>query len=449
MNLFIYAAAFLFCLDDSPFMFGTGYRPLSMIFILLYVLSNLPCLFRLTYKRLEFYILIFIMICLGISFAVSIMNHYRLTGSISAAQTIFAGLISYLAFKIFASHAKDHPEEYTKLLLWIVRGYGIAVFVGFLQFIYIYVSANGAIASLIHIFVERTDFITNSRIHFSFSEPSFISLHTNLLLLPAVIILKKKGLLTRTHKLIIGAFFFLALFALSVRLYIDLIIFILAYLFFTTNSRIFLRRGLTVLLAAGSAFALTYFIFVQNIFGLTSYHFYRMADLITNPSAAGSDISTQIRSTYTLIGFQSFADHPLTGYGLGNYHYAYVAHFGQIDPGLVGRAQELTDSLNDYNLHTYDMYARLASETGVLGIILVALLLWLVISVRSGNFSKMMIFLLAYSQLQFDSLSLIPLYFWLVMLQTDFIASLHIASETRHAASGINVSELKREILLR
>lgn len=449
MNMLIYAAAFFFCLDDSPFMFGNGYRPISVLFILLYVLTSLPALFRLTYRRLEFFIFAFMMICLAVSFFQATMNHYRLDGLISAGQTVISGLICYLGFKIFSTRADGHREDYTKLLVWIVRGYGIAVFVGFLQFIYIYVTPNGALASLIHLFVERTDFITNSRIHFSFSEPSFISLHANLILLPAVIILKKKGLLTRTHQLIVAAFFFLALFALSVRLYIDLIVFILVYMAFTTNSRIFFKRMITLVLTALSVAALTYFIFIQNIFGLTSYHFYRMADLITNPSAASSDISTQIRSTYTLIGFQSFADHPLTGYGLGNYHYAYVAHFNEIDPGLVSRAQELTQSLTDYNLHTYDMFARLASEMGILGIILVALLLILVIRVRGGNFSKMMIFLLVYSQLQFDSLSLIPLYFWLAMLQSDYFTGITLAPAPHRSAKGVNLSERNREIVLR
>ncbi|WP_100486945.1 O-antigen ligase family protein [Sporolactobacillus pectinivorans] len=449
MKIFIYAAAFFFCLDDSPFMFGTGYKPISVIFILLYVLSNLPGLFRLRYKRLEFYIFVFMLICLCVSLFQVIMNHYRFDGLLNATETVFAGIICYLGFKLFVEKTKNNPSEYTKLFLWIVRGYGVAVFVGFLQFVYIYITANGAIASLIHLFVERTDFITNSRIHFSFSEPSFISLHTNLLLLPAVIILKKKGMLTRTHKFIVGAFFFLSLFALSIRLYIDIIVFMAAYLFFTTNSKTFVKRSLTVLLAGLSIVTLSYLIFVQNIFGLHSYHYYRMADLITHPSAASSDISTQIRSTYTMIGFQSFADHPLIGYGLGNYHYAYVAHFHEISPDLVNQAQELLGALTDYNLHTYDMFARLASEMGILGIVLIILLLYLVMNVRGRNFSKMMIFLLLYSQLQFDSLSLIPLYFWIAMLQSGFIANLDIAYLPRRAAGRLEASEFKREVVLR
>lgn len=426
MLFFMYAAAFLFCIDDSPFMFGNGYKPISVLFILLYVLFQLPKLFRLKFKRLEFYIFAFMAVCLLISLFQVIMNHYQFTGLINAAQTLAAGSICYLGFKLFVQECDGDETKFTKLFIWLLRGYGIAVVIGFLQLIYIYAVPSGFLSSVINLFVERAGYISDGRIHFSFSEPSFISLHSNLWLLPAVVILKNKGLLTRSHKWIVALFFFLSLFSLSVRFYLDILVFIVAYLFLTSHSKIFFKRMFVLLLSCAAVVVLMNLIFVQNVFGLNSYHFYRMASMIENPGSASNDTSTMIRATYSRIGFESFADHPLFGYGLGNYHYAYVAHYHSINPDDLQKAQELRAAVQDYNLHTYDMFARLASEMGSLGILALLLTLYFVIGFRGKNFSKLIIFLVVYSQLQFDSLSLIQLYFWGAMLQSKYISDLNI-----------------------
>lgn len=426
MEFFMYAAAFLFCIDDSPFMFGSGYKPISVLLIIVYLLFQLPKLFRLRYRRIEFFIFAFLVVCLLISFVQVTMNHYQFVGLINASETLGSGFACYLAFKLFVNECDGDDTKFTKLFLWMIRGYSIAVAVGFLEFLYVYGAPSGFLSSIIHFFVERAGYISDGRIHFSFSEPSFISLHTNLLLLPAVVILKNKGLLTRYHKMIVVLFFILSLFSLSIRFYLDILVFIVAYLFLTSNSRIFFKRMFVLLLSCAAVIVLTNMIFVQNIFGLNSYHFYRMANMIENPGSAGNDTSTMIRATYTRIGFESFMDHPLIGYGLGNYHYAYVAHFNSINPADLQKAQELSNAVDDYNLHTYDMFARLASEMGLLGIAAFLLTLYFALSLRGGNFSKLMIFLVVYSQLQFDSLSLIQLYLWIALLQSKYIADLKI-----------------------
>lgn len=426
MEFLMYAAAFLFCIDDSPFMFGNGYRPISVVFICLYLLLQLPKLFRLKYRRIEIYIFAFMAVCLLISFAQVIVNHDRFVGLINAAETLGSGFVCYLAFKLFVTECGGDDVKFTRLFLWLIRGYGIAVAVGVLEFLYVYGAPSGFLSSIIHVFVERTGYMTDGRIHFSFSEPSFISLHTNLFLLPALVILKNKGLLTRYHKIIVILFFALSLFSLSIRFYLDILVFIAAYLFLTSNFKIFFKRLGILLVSCAAAAVLMNLVFVQNLFGLNSYHFYRIADMIENPGSAGSDTSTMIRATYSRIGFESFMDHPLIGYGLGNYHDAYVAHFHSINPADLQKAGELSLAVDDYNLHTYDMFARLASELGSLGIAAALLVLYFLLSLRGGNFSKWMIFLVVYSQLQFDSFALIPLYFWMALLQSPFISELNI-----------------------
>jgi hypothetical protein len=428
----MYIAAFLFCLDDFPIMFGTSYKPVSIIFILLYILCHLSSVFHLKFKRAEIYILVILLMAVCISLAIITGRHYSPAGLYDAVQSLFAGIVCYIGFKIFVQQCEGDDEKFTKFFTWIVRGYGIAVFVGILQLIYIYVIPSGALSQIIQVFVERIGFIENSRVHMSFSEASFIGLHTNLLLLPSVIILKNRGRLTRNHIIIVSSFLFLSLFSLSIRYFIDILVFIAAYLIFTTHSRILLQRMLTFLVSTLAVFLLINAIFVQNVFHLQSYHYYRMANIITDPSSAGDDTSTLIRTAYTKTGLVSFIDHPLVGYGLGNFHYAYMDHYKTIDPEALQKSEELRNAATgDGSLQSYNMYSRLLSEMGLPGLLVIILTLCLMIHSGSGNFSKLMVFLVVYSQIQFDSLALIPLYFWIALLDSRFIRKINVADVPR------------------
>ncbi|MCO7124209.1 hypothetical protein NIE88_00190 [Sporolactobacillus shoreicorticis] len=426
MIFLMYLAAFLFPLDNFPLMFGGGYKPIAVLIILIYVLVNFPKLFRMKYKRSECYILSFFVISILISAVQCVTNGYRLDGLMDAIQSLVSGFVCYVGFKLFVQQNSKSEAQITKLFLWIIRGYAVAVFVGLLEFIYIYVVPSGAVSDVIHLFVARSDFATTERLHFSFSEPSYISLHTNLFLLPAVIILKKKGLLTRYHQLIVLSFITLSLFSMSIRYFIDIIVFMIAYLFLTASAKILVKRIATFVVMLAAIVTIVQLIFIQNVFHMSSDHYYRMASMIKNPDSSNSDLSTQIRKTYTAIGFDSFYDHPLLGYGLGNFHYAYVRHYTSVDPSLLAKADELKNARTVYNLVTYNMYARLSSEMGLSGFLLIVMVIYLMVSKRMRNFSLLMMFLTVYSQLQFDSFALVQLFFWIAMIQSRYIAELHV-----------------------
>ncbi|MDN3954781.1 O-antigen ligase family protein [Sporolactobacillus laevolacticus] len=446
MVFLMYLAAFLFPLDNFPWMVGGAYRPVSVLFILVYILVHLPEVFRLKYRRVEMYIFVILMSSILISAVQCSIHHYYFSGLIDASQSILSGLVCYLGFKLFTQQNSENDKAFTKLFVWIIRGYALAVFVGLLQFMYIYLGHSGTIAQLIHLFVARDEFAMTSRVHFSFSEPSYISLHTNLFLLPAVIILKNRGLLTNGHKLIVFTFFLLSLFSLSVRYYIDIIVFIISYLLLTTSRRIFLKRLLTFCAVFVAVAVLTNAIFVQNIFRLHSDHYYRMANMVKNPSEAGSDLSSQIRQTYSKIGFESFNDQPLLGYGLGNFHYAYIKHYSDINPSLLAKAQELQEAQNNYSLVTYNMYARLSAEMGLTGFLLLGLIIYLFVSTKMHKFSILMIFLTLYSLLQFDSFALVQVFFWIAFVQSKYISELRLGGQSLSKYKNLPKTELVKHV---
>lgn len=426
MIFFIYAAAFFMALDNFPFMFGGGYKPLSLLFLVIYVLLNLPFVFRIKLKKIEVMLFGILISAIIITLFLNIIFGYKFDGLIDATSSLGAGIVIYIAFKLFAQKHANDERKFIKLFVWMVRGYGLAVIIGVLQVIYIYVVHSASLYNIIHLFVNRDAFAGAGRVHFTFSEPSFISLHTNLLLLPSIIILKNKGYLTKSHKFIVFMFFLISLFSLSIRYFLDIFIFFILFSYFTTHKKLFVQRFVSFLFASILVVGLLNIIFIQNIFSINSVHYNRMSNTIKNPVSITEDVSFLIRSTYTKVGISSFLDRPFLGYGLGNFHYAYVDHFFEVDQEALAKSSELRGAVNNYSLSQYNMFTRMLSELGVIGIALSLLTLYYLASSKGHNFSKMMIILVVYSQLQFDSLAFIPLYFWIALLKTEFISGINI-----------------------
>ncbi|MBM7567317.1 hypothetical protein JOC55_004279 [Paenibacillus sacheonensis] len=421
----MYIAAFLFPLDNFPHMFGGAYKPLSLIFIAIYLAMNIKVVFTIKYRALEIWIAVIIASALLISAFQNLKYHYRFTGWEDAVSSLVAGIVIYLAFKVFV-HQNKHDESYIMLFKWIIRGYSVAIFVGLLQLVYIYGSSSDGLAAVIKLFVTRDPFIGNHRVHFSFSEPSFIGLHTNLLLFPAYIILKNKNRLSKFEKLIVFSFVPLTIFSLSVRYFLDLVIFYVIYTFATTQVREIWSVGIKMILTAAVFASLIYMVFVQNVFKIDSDHYSRISHIFENPENIATDDSFAIRFTYSVIGVSSFLDKPVLGYGMGNYNYGYVNHLDKIPVNQYKPGKELYEASESTSLSQYNMYTRLLSELGMMGIFILLSFVIFIRSFKGRNYSKMMAALLGCALLQFDSFAFIQMYFWIAFMQSGFISQFKV-----------------------
>jgi hypothetical protein len=101
-----------------------------------------------------------------------------------------------------------------------------------------------------------------------------------------------------------------------------------------------------------------------SLVGLASFNSYEQAVI------AGSSVSDITRLAYTEAAFNMFLDHPVFGFGLGQFGFwirEYVPHWGY-------RSYEITDWLGSgppvrYWPATYSVYGRLACELGAVGLI--------------------------------------------------------------------------------
>lgn len=434
MQALIYIAAFLLPLDNFPIMFGGAYKPVSLVFIALFFAVNFAHVFRMKYKKTEICIGMIVIGSIVVTAFQNISLHYSFMGLKDAASSLGAGVVIYLSFKIFVDQYGKR-ETYVKLFKWMIRGYGIALAVGLLQIVFIYVWNSGALSSLIGLFVERRAYIDAHRLQFTFSEPSYIGLHTNLLIFPAYLVLKHTNSLSKYDKLIVLLFIPISVFSLSIRYFLDLAILYLVYTFITSNSKAFINLCLKLAAAVGIGLLLAHVVLVNNVFKLDSSHYYRMLHIYNDPEKVMKDDSFSIRATYSKIGFYAFLDKPVLGYGVGNYHYGYINHLDKIAPRDFKDGSELSNATNQLSLPQYNMYTRLLSEFGLMGIALFFLCGFLMLSVKGRNFSVMIILLLFFALLQFDSFAFIQLVFWIALLQSKFIAELVIKKASKPAVA--------------
>lgn len=223
MNAFIYLAFALLPLDNFPYMFGGAYKPVSLIFIVLYCVLKIPVLIRMKFQRKEIWIFIVLVSAVLISAILGLQNNYSFAGLQDAVVSLAAGIIIYLSFRIYVHSSEYRKDSFLTLFRWMFRGYWLAVIIGLLQLVYMYAFHSGALSSVIGFFVQRDSYVTAGRLHFTFSEPSYIGLHTNLLLFPAYLILKKYNYLTKSDKVLLWIFIPLSLLSLSIRYYLDLL----------------------------------------------------------------------------------------------------------------------------------------------------------------------------------------------------------------------------------
>ncbi|MFT8322303.1 MAG: O-antigen ligase family protein [Bacillus sp. (in: firmicutes)] len=400
----MYLAFFFLSLDNFPFMFGTAYKPVSLLFLVMYFTIKIPEIIRLEWKRMELFIFFTIMLSFVISAVMIGFNNYSLDGLFDSVTSFLAGVIIYLAIKHFIM--KTQLEVRLKSLEMLLYGYTIPVFIGLLQVIYIYVAPLGFIEHITSLFVARTDYINTGRVHFTFSEPSFTSIHTNLIMIPSLFILNKFKPINRCIKGIVILFFILSLLTLSVRYYMDITFALIVYFILYLRVKNIFKLFFLVPALVGIL------VVVINFTGSSkdSYHVQRFMKVMENPEEIVSDPSFQIRNTYSSIGYNAFLDNKLVGVGIGNYVDYYKKNLPTVNhdykkfPELIN-AREHSNVIAQYN-----MYTRLLSEMGIMGLIIILLMTGILITLRNDRYKLFISILLIWTLIQFDSFAFIPMY---------------------------------------
>lgn len=395
MDFLFQLAILLLPFENLFFAPSGGWATIAPLIFALYVIMNSNYILKVI-KENRFLFICFITLYL-LSFLNFLIISFDFGNFLSASITLILGVLEYIAFYIFFVIKK---RSFKKIIKYILISYSIALIIGIIQFI-VYKMQFTEIIRIIQ-FLQKRDY---NKVQFSFTEPSFISMHLYGVLLPIYFFIKDKRIL----RLIIIFAIFALLFDASTRMLIDTLAVIAIVTLFKVNFRKLKNIFVITVMAIISLFIFTRF--YEN-----NTRFQSIVD--QGIYADGSLASRYFRINASIKGYQQDTVHFFFGSGLGN----------AIRPLRIG----YNDALNEYDnwfmsevimlgnpSYTHDsvalcLYIRMISEFGI--IFTFIFFAWVISQAKTKD-DRMLCCLMLYVYIQFDSYAFYSLWLYLTMMK--------------------------------
>ena len=399
-ELIFYFAVAMLPFENFWFAPSEGWAAISPVIFAFYILFNYKLLFKTIWKlRKIFGFFIFAVILGSITAFLSSVNTKDYLNSFIP---LALGAISLLSFYIFYDKKKD-----LKIVInIIVIAYAIATIIGLFEFLALKLN-NQFFAHWLSGFFKRDYLVTNSRVQFFFTEPSFIGMHLFGILLPLYWLSRRKDLL-----FIIFFFAFEAIaFNSGVRVIIDIAVVATIYFFYLLFKHKQAKWIPLILLIFGFSFQYFYNnnIRVQKIVNAGIY-------------ADGSLASRYFRVQASIIGYTKTPAQSLVGYGMGNS--IKPLHLGY-DEARASYASDYTREVEALDNHAilfhddsvaYSLYIRMISEYGL--ILSLVGLVYLIIITKNSRLPQRWLYLIIilYIYVQFESLGFYSLWLFITTM---------------------------------
>lgn len=395
-TLLFYAGLVAIPFDNLPFAPSSGWATIAPIIFFVYVCFNLPELAHIRFNvPLSFGVVAIVALqCVNIFV-------YGLTmgALLDALFTFVLGLFFYLALLIRYERQKA-SFDHDGLILY--RAYLVAFAYGLL---WLFANEVGADAAGMFRSIERRYY---DRLAFSFTEPSFITMHIfGVLFLYTYFVSDRK--LARKMLILGGLFLFLAIVTKSsARCVIDTAVFIALLLVRTTWVE---RKH-----SARNLFLWTAVVMVVVLLILSSTRV--QAILLGGFNEDGSAASRYFRIESMLYGFMSDPLAALFGYGPGNmavpFQEGYDRAFASYDNAYMVEVVSLGLATSIGNI--FSMPIRLISDVGLIGtILLTALLFW---GARRKGIDPCVILMTMWLYVQFDSYAFYALWMLIYLFRS-------------------------------
>jgi len=403
MGFLFTLAVFFIPFDNLFFAPSKGWATISPIIFALYAITNIKQLgqsIRLTTKY------VFLLIIIAIySFCLYFFYKPYIPNTIDDISTLALGVLFYLALYIRYIIRKSDMKKDVKILTF---AYSLSFAYGLVKFIALKFGV-GFVLSIFHLIEKRY----YDRLAFSFTEPSFISLHVAGVLYITFLATKDK-LLKKKLIILMGLFCALTLISGdSARFLVDFIIIlglIVAKLLFQKKiklSKKIVIFVLIIIISTGLVFQIQSNTRVKKMLNGSTY-----TDMIySDPSLA----ARYFRINSSIRGYQKEPMRALFGAGLGNSYY--FLQYGFYD-ALAEYANPYTSEVavlaDSKENQLFCMPIRLISELGLLWFIAIMVLLFTKVIKNKENVFDLIIVLYLY--IQFDSFAFytFPLYLFIL-----------------------------------
>ena len=411
-ELVFYFAIAMLPFENFWFAPSEGWAAISPVILAFYVLLNIKLLPKTIFSLRQIFGFFFFAVILGS--ATAFFNVVNAKDYLSSFVPLILGAILLLSFYIFYKKQQDLRT----VINIVVVAYAVAVMIGFFEFLALKLN-NHFFAEWLSGFFKRDYLVTNARVQFFFTEPSFIGMHLFGILLPLYWLSRRKDLL-----FIMALFAFEAIaFNSGVRVIIDIAVVATIYFFY-------------LLLKHKQA---KWIPLILLIFGLSFGYFYnnniRVKKIIdAGIYADGSLASRYFRIQASVIGYAKTPTEALIGYGMGNsikpLHLGYDEARALYTSDYLREVEALDNKailFHDDSV-AYSLYIRFISEYGLI-LALIGLTYLFMITKRSLLPQRWLyLIIILYIYVQFESLGFYSL--WLFIVTMLFTSRTQISNQT-------------------
>lgn len=403
MEFLFKLAVFFIPFDNLFFAPSKGWATISPIIFALYAITNLKQLgqsIRLNSKY------VFLMVVLAIySFSLYLFYKPDIANTIDGVITLSFGLLFYLSLYIRYIIYEIDMKKDVKILTF---AYSIAFVYGVVKFIALKFGIGFVLAAF-HLIEKRY----YDRLAFTFTEPSFISLHIAGVIYLTYLATKDK-LLKKKLLILIGLFCGLTLISGdSARFLVDFIVILtLIVAKLLIQKKIKLSKKivifvLIIIISSGLALQIQGNTRVTKMLNGSTY-----TDMIySDPSLA----ARYFRINASIRGYENEPFRALFGAGLGNsYYFLQYGFYDALQEYANPYTSEVAVLSNSKENQLFCMPIRLISELGLLWFIAIMLLIFAKVIRNKENIFDLLIVLYLY--VQFDSFAFytFPLYLFII-----------------------------------
>lgn len=396
-DLIFYVGVALLPFENFRFAPSAGWATFSPIFFAFYLIFNFKLVSRFIVRYRKIFLFFIFAVILGTITGFCFNMNFK--DYIGSFIPLILGASCLLSFSIFYSKNK----KLDKVINLLVISYSICFMIGLFEFLAIKLN-NYPIVNFLQSISAR-DYISQGRVQFFFTEPSFVGMHLFGVLLPLYWITRRKDLLFIMLAFGAGSI----LFQSGVRVVVDIAV--VAILYFTF---LILRHNkakfiplILLILGLGFSYAYNSFPRINQIVNQGVY-------------ADGSLASRYFRMETSVIGYRNTFPAVLSGFGLGNSMYPMRSGYEEAKEHYDNKYTKEVEEIGGLNTHddsaSYSLYTRFISEFGLI-MFIIALIYLINITDRSTFPQKWLYFsIVLYLYLQFESLGFYALWLFIIVM---------------------------------
>ena len=374
--------------DNLFFAPSAGWASISPIIFFIYVLLNIKSIGRINRNIIR--IIGFLYFLVTLSFVNFLFYPPQLSNIIDALSTLSLGITFLLALDIYLNIHKHDVEDILKILS---KAYTVSLYMGLIQLL----SLKSGILFPFQILdlIQKRHYL---KLTFSFTEPSFMSMHIYGILLFLIIMFPKSQYRKKLTKIFAGMIIIALLSGSSTRFLLDSLVVLLLY-FFVQIKSVKRRAFVALILVIGILFSGT----VMNS---------RTQKIVNEGVYADSSLASRyFRVNASIHGYFTNYTGFALGYGLSNADYplqeGYLEALAEYKNPYLSEVNALA---NQKVSQIFCLPVRIISEFGILVLLIIMIYLF--------DRKNLFIYLLTwYLYIQFDSYAFYTLWMYIFFVK--------------------------------